>query len=282
MHTFIALDFETAQPARHTPCAIGLVKVVNGVITQKIFTLIKPPDNEYSLHNVAVHGISALHSEDAPEFPEVYELIKKMINGQMVVCHNAGFDISVLRESMNFHGINGKDISFSFQDTLKLYGNKPLNECCSLCGIDLHHHDALSDAEACARIFMKYHNVDCREFTPGQGKASSQFYNHGKIESDHLKPELQAVADKENMFYNKKVVITGVYQKWPNRNDLAKIIKQMGADIDTGVSDSTQILIAGASAGPKKIEKMLSNIKTDATRRIMNEKDVIEVLSVQS
>ncbi len=55
---------------------------------------------------------------------------------------------------------------------------------------------------------------------------------------------------------------------------------QMGADIDTGVSASTQILIAGNGAGPKKIEKMLNNIKTDNCRKIMYEKDVMEVLSL--
>lgn len=54
----------------------------------------------------------------------------------------------------------------------------------------------------------------------------------------------------------------------------------MGADIDTGVSISTEILIAGESAGPKKIEKMLKNIKIDCCRKILSEKEVIEILKM--
>ncbi len=45
MKSFVAIDFETAQPVRHSPCAIGMVKVVDGVIIQRVFSLIRPPDN---------------------------------------------------------------------------------------------------------------------------------------------------------------------------------------------------------------------------------------------
>ncbi len=41
MSSFVAVDFETAQPTRYSPCAIEMVKVVDGVITQRIFTLIR-------------------------------------------------------------------------------------------------------------------------------------------------------------------------------------------------------------------------------------------------
>lgn len=57
MRSFIAIDFETAQPTRHSPCAIGMVKVVDGVmITQRIYTLIRPTDN-VSSHKTIVHVI---------------------------------------------------------------------------------------------------------------------------------------------------------------------------------------------------------------------------------
>lgn len=280
MDTFVALDFETARASRNTPCAVGMVKVVKGVIVQKFYTIIRPPDNVYDIHNVAVHGINSGHSENAPEFSAVYNIIKEMLNGGHLVCHNAGFDISVLRQSMEYYGFNQNEITFDYSDTLTLYDRKPLNECCEICGIELNHHDALSDAEACAKIFLKFHNHELKDVKPGKGDAASQFFDHGKIASENLKPELNSVSDPNNIFYNKKVVITGVYKKWPNRNDLAKIIKAMGADIDTGVTERTHILIAGEGAGPKKIEKMLANIKTDERRRILNEKEIISLLEI--
>ena len=37
---FTALDFETMTPERSSACAIGLVKVVDGVILEKYYTLL--------------------------------------------------------------------------------------------------------------------------------------------------------------------------------------------------------------------------------------------------
>ena len=281
MKSFVAIDFETAQPARHSPCAIGIVKVVDGVIIQRVFSLIRPPENEYSLHNTIVHGIKAEHSESAPEFVEIFPLIKKMIHQNHVVCHNASFDLDVLAKTMRHHGISDNELVFTFSDTLQLYG-KSLDVCCSICGIDLDHHDALSDAEACAKIFLKHSNIPYKEYKPSGNKLGHQLYeDHGKLEGDLLKPDFDSVLDKKNPFFS-KVVITGVYQKWPDRKVLAKIIKDLGADIDSGVTARTQILIAGENSGPVKIQKMKENITLDSTRVIMSEQDVLVLLKLES
>ena len=279
MRSFVAIDFETAQPARHSPCAIGMVKVVDGVITQRLFTLIRPPDNTYSPHNTNVHGIKSEHSEFAPEFIDIYPLIRAMIHQNHVVCHNASFDLEVLAQTRQFHGIED-DLEYTYSDTLALYG-KALDVCCSECGIDLHHHDALSDAEACARLFLQYYNIPVNEYKTFGTKAKFRlFEDHGKLESDLLRPEMDTVQNKNNPFFGKKVVITGVYQNWPDRNDLARIIKKCGADIDSCVTPRTQILIAGANSGPVKLQKMKANIDDDKTRKIMSEEDVSALLKL--
>lgn len=276
MRSFVAIDFETAQPARHTPCAIGMVKVVNGVITQRVFTLIKPPNNAYSPHNILVHGINPEHSENAPEFNEIYPIIRNMIHKGHVVCHNAGFDLDVLAKTKQFHGLVD-DLEYSYSDTLELYG-KALDVCCKTCGIDLHHHDALSDAEACARLFLQYHQIPVNDYhTRGFQTRSFDFEGHDKLGHDMLTPDLETVQNKNNPFFGKKVVITGVFKTWTNRNDLAKIIKDLGADIDTGVSPKTQILIAGADSGPVKLQKMQINIDADGSRRIIMEETLLGI-----
>lgn len=279
MKSFVAIDFETAQPVRHSLCAIGMVKVVDGVIIQRVFSLIRPPDNEYSIHNTDVHGIKAEHSLNAPEFIEIFPLIKTMIHNNHVVCHNASFDLDVLTKTMIHHGINTDELIYSFSDTLKLYG-KSLDVCCSQCGIHLDHHDALSDAVACAKIFLKYNQEIHNDYKPSSVKNGYKlFEDHGRLEGDILKPDFNSVLNKENPFFNKKVVITGVYMQWPDRKDLAKIIKDLGADIDSGVTSKTQILIAGENSGPVKIKKMQENIAQDSSRRILFEKDVLLLLN---
>jgi len=97
--------------------------------------------------------------------------------------------------------------------------------------------------------------------------ATTAFWGHDSIDGDLLKHEPKNVVNKQNHFFNKKVVITGTYNKWPDRRELAKIIKSMGADIDGGVTSRTQILITGAGAGPVKIQQMLKNIECDCKRK---------------
>lgn len=48
-NSFIAIDFELFTPKITSACAIGLVKVIEGHISQKYYTLIKPiPDDSTS------------------------------------------------------------------------------------------------------------------------------------------------------------------------------------------------------------------------------------------
>ena len=47
---FVAIDFETMTPELTSACAVGMVQVVNGVIMQKFYSLIKPyPDERTEL-----------------------------------------------------------------------------------------------------------------------------------------------------------------------------------------------------------------------------------------
>ncbi|MEK7383088.1 MAG: hypothetical protein AAB262_07355, partial [Elusimicrobiota bacterium] len=43
MSVFVAIDFETADTGRDSACSVGLVRVENGTIVQKVVQLIRPP-----------------------------------------------------------------------------------------------------------------------------------------------------------------------------------------------------------------------------------------------
>ena len=73
------------------------------------------------------------------------------------------------------------------------------------------------------------------------------------IESQYLYP-IKDLEDTSHFFYGKKVVISGVYDNYPDRNDLARLFWEVGADIDTTVGKYTEFLIIGDDAGPKKLE----------------------------
>lgn len=158
---FIAIDFETATGQRNSACAVGLVTVEDGTIIEEYVTLIQPPNNEYNWHNTNVHGITAQDTYNSPNFKEVYSEIQKRISGKIVVAHNESFDRSVLTKSMMEYGLDYADLQLThrWECTMKIFkerGYQPakLNSCCEKHGIELNHHDALSDARACAKLFL--------------------------------------------------------------------------------------------------------------------------------
>jgi DNA polymerase III subunit epsilon len=69
---FAAIDFETANEKRNSPCAIGLVVAEDGVITKKISRLVKPPTDYFNPFNVSIHGITFEDVKDEPEFKDIF------------------------------------------------------------------------------------------------------------------------------------------------------------------------------------------------------------------
>ena len=158
---FVAIDFETATSKRNSACSVGIVTVKNGVIVDEFHALIRPPNNEYNWHNVQVHGINEIDTYNSPQFDEVYPEIKKRLQGNLVIAHNESFDRSVLKSTMLEFGIEYFDIQLpeKWECTMKIFkarGYMParLDVCCSKHGIQLQHHDALSDARACAKLYL--------------------------------------------------------------------------------------------------------------------------------
>lgn len=157
--TFTAIDFETAQ--MHHVCAVGIVCVENGVIVDEYHSLVKPPRNEYNWHCTKVHGITARHTATAPDFASIYPEIKKRLSNKTVVAHNASFDKNVLIKSMADFSLNYEELNITdnWKCTLQIYkkkGYKPakLSDCCAKHNIPLLHHEALSDARGCAKLYL--------------------------------------------------------------------------------------------------------------------------------
>lgn len=161
MKSFVAIDFETATGNRNSACSIGIITVENGIITDEYHTLIQPPKNEFSWHNIQVHGISERHTQHVGCFDKVYPEIKRRLQGKIIVAHNESFDRSVLQQTMADYNLNYSELNISnkWECTLKIYrakGYNPanLNVCCVKNGIELKHHEALSDARACAKLYL--------------------------------------------------------------------------------------------------------------------------------
>lgn len=157
--TFTSIDFETATSFH--PCSVGIVTVENGIIVDEFVSLIKPPNNLYNPYTIQVHGIYPSHTVNAKSFAQVFPEIKKRLQNRVVVAHNESFDRNVLAKSMALHGLDYGDLNIAsrWECTVKIYkakGLKPtkLSDCCRAMNIALNHHEALSDARACAKLYI--------------------------------------------------------------------------------------------------------------------------------
>ena len=283
MENFVALDFETAIGKRYSACAIGIVVVKNNIISEKFWTLIQPPFNEYFYKNIEVHGITPEMTKDAQPFDLLYPKIREYINGNVVICHNADFDISVLTQAMEYYNIVDDSLRFEYHCTMKLCNGHGLFDCCKELNIPLNHHNALSDAEACAMLYLHLKGVTpCITATKENIKKNQNFANRDgrqRISGDLLKCVITETTLKENPFFSKKVVISGTYEYWPDRTILANLIKELGADIDSSVTERTNFLIAGKGVGPSKLEKMMKNIEKGNDACIIEEETLITILA---
>lgn len=150
-NTFTAIDFETAQGYRWSICQVGLVRVENGIITDKKSILVQPPDNYFWYKNIEIHGIEPKHTANSPNFGEVWDEIKPFIQHENVVAHNAfGFDFPCLKQTLEFYGLPIPE--FNGHCTYKIFRQR-LSLLCQHYQIPLNHHDALSDALACAELY---------------------------------------------------------------------------------------------------------------------------------
>ena len=157
MSTFAAIDFETANSSRDSACAVGVVIVSEGRIVQRVHHLIRPPNSYFQFTDI--HGISWEDVEFEPTFNELWPGIYKYLKDvEFLAAHNAPFDRSVLEACCSLYGITYPSKPFHCTVQIArshwdLYPTKLPNVCNHL-KIDLDHHEALSDAEACAKIIL--------------------------------------------------------------------------------------------------------------------------------
>ena len=156
MNTFTAIDFETATGYRSSICQVGLVRIKNGIVTKEINILVQPPDNYYWSRFTDIHGITAKSTLNTPSFDQIWHKITPFIENQNVVAHNGfGFDFTVLDKTLSYYNLPIPN--YNKFCTYKIYGSN-LAILCQEHNIPLNHHDALSDARACAELYLRSFN----------------------------------------------------------------------------------------------------------------------------
>ncbi|OQX28856.1 MAG: hypothetical protein B0D92_06805 [Spirochaeta sp. LUC14_002_19_P3] len=159
--SYCAIDFETGCYESASACAVGAARIRKGVVSEKFYSLIKPPAEMPILPRfTSLHGIDMEEVSEAPTFAELWPELSDFIGSDILLAHNAPFDKGVLQSVLEFYGLDYH--AYTFECTVRLSRNRwphlqnhKLNTLCQHLGIELNHHEALSDAMACAQIFLE-------------------------------------------------------------------------------------------------------------------------------
>lgn len=266
-YDFIAVDFETANQDFDSACAIGIAAVRDFEIVDTYYSLINP-HTEFSPNNILVHGITPEDVRQAPSAYDVWREISRFFGNYAVLAHNAHFDMSVLKKSFQF--LN--QVEFKYIDTVSLCkefvpGRKSLMHCADFLNIDLgHHHNALDDAETCAKVALSciqksghknlgelcfsLPNVRIYQFSDLNSSVSAEFHKNKKrpaysgVRPQNFRRTVNiSEINQDNPLFGKIVVFTG--ELGMGREAAIQAAVNLGASVRSAVSRRTDYLVVG-------------------------------------
>ena len=312
--SFVAIDFETANSFRGSPCSIGLVKVIDGEPKEKYSKIFRPPKgyDNFDSWNVAIHGISASMVKNEPRFNEIWPEILEFIGDLPLVAHNAGFDLGVLREALTFSNLDWPSVEYVCTMVLgrraysiPSYTLPYVAEAAGILWDEANHHDAEYDALIAAKIFLSIANSNelstieevLEKFGIKKGVLSvsnwagcqSKFVSKWASKSLKISEvEINSDADPDHPLFGKKVVFTGELHSFTRTVAWQEVAKKGGVPRDT-IAKDTNILVVGEQTPmklrpgvnqSKKFEKAALLKANGQQIEVMTERDFLTLLEV--
>ena len=253
---WVAIDFETAS-VRATPCQVGAVRVRDGAEIDVFSTFVYQHPDDFGSFNVHLHGIRPEMVADAPPWPEVRAQLLVFSAGAPLVAHNAPFDMGVMRDASDLHGLDWPTVRYACtlgiaRQTWPGLHSYSLSLLCEELGVavpDGRHHEALHDSRLSAGLLMRA--IDDRE---AQGLAD--LLNRISSRFGELRPDgwhgstLRASgaipspdADPSAPFYGKVVVFTGELAM--PRRQAWQLVANAGGQPAENVTKRTDFLVCG-------------------------------------
>ena len=167
---YVVFDVETPNSRNDRISAIGLVVVEDGELTTDFYTLVNP-ETDFDAFNINLTGITPRMVRNQPTFPVLWELLRPLLERGTLCAHNAPFDLGVLGRCLQDYGIEWtpcRSYVCTCQIGRRLLPGAPnhkLDTLASMLDLPLRHHNALSDAKACAGLLQYYlREGDLRRF----------------------------------------------------------------------------------------------------------------------
>lgn len=263
---FTAIDFETASSERGSACAVGLVRVRDGQVVHKSGGLIRPPEglDQFADYKTSVHGITAEMTASAPTWRKVAAWIAQYAGPDTLVCHNAGYNIGVLRHACTADDIPWPQADFLCTMILARWAFRlpsyRLAFVAAECGVDLSgRHPVLINARGAALVTValaRQHQAATPEelahalgvrmghLGPGRYVPTVRHVPRRSGQDRLAAPDLSPDADPDHPFYGRVVVFTGAL-KSRTRQEAWNDVARTGGTPEKDVTGRTNILVIG-------------------------------------
>ncbi len=295
----IAIDFETANEERSSPCSVGVVVVKNGQVANTFYRLIQPKDNYFDPFNISIHGITPEDVENQPEFPIIWEELRPFLQSGLVIAHNASFDMSVLRHTLELYGLPFPAVNYTCS---RIIAKKAWPDLLSFAlsvvaahlGIELDHHNALSDANASALVALRacqlleadslehlskktgiVHGCIMEDGTyfPASGCSSSGGH---RIDVKGIVPRTDHF-DEGHPFFDRVFAFTGTLCM--SRRDAMQCVVDLGGQVGNGVTKDTNFIVVGEQDFRKFADGQTKSSKLRKAEDLKQKGQDIELLS---
>jgi DNA polymerase III epsilon subunit family exonuclease len=159
---FSCFDFETTglSARRDRVIEVGVVRVSGGRIRDRWTTLVNPGEG-VDVGPTKIHGIKKDWLVNAPTFEEIAPDLLTLLQGTVLVAHNAKFDISFLEEELDRTDLEVDDLDMLYWDTMEIANivgskTKKLTDVAKAVGVKVRKsHQALDDAEVLGNVVAK-------------------------------------------------------------------------------------------------------------------------------
>lgn len=295
---FTAVDFETANRSRASVCAVGAVRVRDGVIVDEFRMVVAPPEgyDEFDAANVGVHGITVADVAGAPGWDVVYPQLMAFIDGDVLVGHNARFDVSVLLNATGVYDLPWPELNSLC--TLQLaraalrIPSYALPWVASHLGLgEFDHHDPLADARVTATVLLALAQLHKAGTVTALADALSvPLIPTFLDELDPVASELDSSPDPliATGFSAEAVCFTGALRIMI-RDEARRLVIEHGGLAQTGVNKKTTVLVTGdfdartfrpGANFSAKLQKAFDLVDAGQPLEIITESDFIARLSL--
>lgn len=273
---FTAIDFETANRARASVCAVGLVRVRHGKVVAEDSWLVIPPTgaDAFDLGNIRIHGIRPQDvRRKGIDWQQSLARIEAFRGGSTLIAHNSSFDQSVFAESCRALGIVPP--SARWEDTLRLARQHLSLPDYKLPTVAKHlkvrgfkHHDAAADARACAQIAIAVARqvgaVEINDLWPLQSqRTGASRWNSDRAASAKVAdlPKPAADADENHPLFGQMVVVTGDLEGMDRWTAFERIAAAGGTPQKNVTLKTTMLVVASRRRLPETYRPDLGRAK---------------------